>query len=118
WMKRGVQVRGELIEGRPFLGARTRAGYVDFLVHKVFMGPVTAVARLERLDYYAGPFSEFPWRYTVGAKIRISQALTAQVNYVRQPLAASYVPDQGHKSLDVALTYNIRAEGLLSRRVR
>ena len=80
WMKRGVQVRGEFIEGRPFLGARTRAGYADVLVHRPAMGPVTAVARIERLDYFAGRFSDFPRRYTAGAKIRVANGLTAQVN--------------------------------------
>jgi hypothetical protein len=78
------------------------------------MGPVTAVARVERLDYFAGRFSEFPRRYTVGAKIRVTNRLTAQVNYLRQPFAS--IADAGHTSVDVAITYSIRPDNLLGRR--
>ena len=51
WMYNGIQLRGEFLSGRPFDGTTTTGGYVDLLVHRVGMGPVTAVARLERLDY-------------------------------------------------------------------
>src|SRR5262245_50418522 len=51
WMYNGIQLRGEFLSGRPFDGTTTTGGYIDLLVHRVGMGPVTAVARLERLDY-------------------------------------------------------------------
>ena len=53
WTSGGVQVRSEWIFGRPFDGVTTRGGYIDAIVHRAGMGPVTAVARVERLDYTA-----------------------------------------------------------------
>jgi hypothetical protein len=106
WMKDGVQLRGEWITGRPFSGAKTHGAYVDGLIHRPRMGPVTAVARIEYLDYLAGPFSEFPRRYTLGARVRLTQALTAQVNYIRQPHQEEH--DSHRASLDIGLSYTIR----------
>ena len=84
WMRGGVQARGEWIDGRSFLGTRTFGGYVDVLAHRQGMGPVTAVARAERLDYLAGPFSAFEKRYTAGARIRLASMIVGHVNVVRQ----------------------------------
>ena len=53
WTAGGVQVRSEWIFGQPFEGVTTRGGYIDAIVHRAGMGPVTAVARVERLDYTA-----------------------------------------------------------------
>ena len=83
WMRNGVQVRGEWITGRPFDGVATDGGYVDVLVHPRMFGPVTAVGRVERLNYDAGLFSEYPRRLTAGARIRVMQGITAQVNALR-----------------------------------
>jgi hypothetical protein len=116
WMKNGVQLRGEWIAGRPFLGTRTHGGYADVLVHRPSMGPVTAVARIERLDYLAGPFSEFPRRYTLGARIRLTGGLMAEINHVRQPYDVA--ADPGHTSMDIALTYSVRPGNLLGRGAR
>lgn len=116
WMKNGVQLRGEWVEGQPFAGARTNGGYADVLVHRPSMGPVTAVARIERLNYLAGPFSEFPRRYTLGARIRLTRGLTAEINQVHQPYDVSV--DPGHTSLDIGLTYSIRPGNLLGRATR
>lgn len=116
WMKGGVQVRGEWITGHPFNGTSTHGGYADVIVHRMGMGPVTAVARIERLDYLAGMFSAFPRRYTAGARIRLTHGLTAEINHVRQPYDT--VLDPGHTSLDVALTYSIRPGNLLGRKNR
>jgi hypothetical protein len=69
------------------------------------MGPVTAVARAERLDYVAGPFSSYPRRYTTGAKVRLSSLLVAHVNVMHEPA----YEDEGPKTaLDVALTFSFR----------
>lgn len=105
WMAGGVQLRGEWIDGRSFAGTRTFGGYADLIVHRPFMGPVTAVARAERLDYLAGRRSSFPRRYTTGARTRLASLLVAHVNAIREPAYDSRVP---RTSLDVALTFTAR----------
>ena len=105
WMKGGVQLRGEWVDGRPFDGTTVRGGYADVFVHRPSMGHVTALARIERLDYLAGPFSEYPRRYTLGAKVRLTRNVTAQINQVYQPFDVN--ADPGHTSLDFGLTYSI-----------
>lgn len=107
WMRGGVMVRGEWLAGQPFDEGRTRGGYVDVLLHRPAMGPVTAVARVERLDYDAGPFSRYPRRYSAGTKIRVARWLSAQTNFVHQPMDRTGA--HGHTSFDVALTFTVRA---------
>jgi hypothetical protein len=85
WMRDGVQLRGEWIDGHALGGTRTFGGYLDAFVHRPIMGPVTAVLRAERLDYPAGRFSSFPRRYTTGARVRVSSMLVGQLNIVHQP---------------------------------
>ena len=85
WTSGGTLLRGEWIDGQPFDTVRTRGGYLDAVMHLVGMGPVTAVARVERLDYDAGPFSSYLRRGTLGARVRIASFLTGQADVVRQP---------------------------------
>jgi hypothetical protein len=105
WMRGGVQLRGEWINGHPFAGTRTFGGYADVMVHRPFMGPVTAVVRAERLDYEAGPFSSFPRRYTAGTKVRLSSLLVAHVNVLHEP---AHEAEAAGTALDVALTFSLR----------
>ena len=105
WMSGGVQLRGEWIDGHPFAGARTSGGYVDAIVHRSMMGPVTAVFRAERLDFLAGPFLSHPRRYTAGTRIRLLSVLVGQINIVRQPLDV-HLP--AISALDVAFTFTAR----------
>jgi hypothetical protein len=105
WMKAGVQLRGEWIDGRSFSGTRSVGGYADVIVHRRFMGPITAVGRLDRLDYIAGPFSSYPRRYTAGAKIRLASTLVAHVNVLREPAHDREGPES---AVDVALTFSKR----------
>src|SRR5581483_11965927 len=109
WMYRGVELRGEWIDGRPFVGVfspvSTRGGYLDAIVHEPFMGPVTAVARVEKLDYPAGQFSAFLKRFTAGARVRVTPWLVAQANFVRQPGGLADGRDQ---AMDVAFTVTRR----------
>ena len=106
WMYKGIQVRGEFITGRPFDGTTTTGGYLDLLVHRVAMGPVTAVARLERLDYdTTSPFFLFARRAMAGARIRIPGGLTAQIaagHQWRQQI------QRDRTAFDFALTYSLR----------
>jgi len=105
WMGHGVQIRGEWITGQPFDDVSTQGGYVDAMVHPRPFGPVTAVARVERLDYDAGPFSAYYRRVTVGARVRIASAVALQINGVApfRDLATT-----SRKALDVGVTFSHR----------
>ncbi len=105
WMNGGLQLRGEWIFGRPFDEAATYGGYVDVTLHRESMGPVTMVARAERLDYPAGEFSEYLRRYTVGARVRAPMSLSLQINLLHQP--GGFVGGQ-RVAVDVSLTQTFR----------
>ena len=107
WMSGGVQVRGEWIWGQPFDGTTTTGGYLDVLVHRPSMGPLTVVARAERLAYEApAPFAMHAQRYTAGGRVRLFNRLSAQVMLVRQTRALSSDP----LALDIGLTYSLRRD--------
>ncbi len=102
----GLLVRGEWITGQPFDGTSTDGWYIDVVLHRPAMGPVTAVLRAERLDYdAAAAFALHEQRLTVGAKVRLPRGLTAQVNVLRQ---SGDLPNYRPVPVDVALTYSIR----------
>jgi len=106
WMQNGVQARGEWITGRPFNNTSTTGGYVDLLVHRPVMGPVTAVLRAERLHYDAAPpFAMRADRYTAGTRIRLLNELATQVAIVHQ---SPQIPQRRATALDLGLTYSIR----------
>jgi hypothetical protein len=105
WMRGGVQLRGEFINGHPFAGTSTSGGYADVMVHRPFMGPFTAVLRAERLDYEAGRRSSYPRRYTTGTKLRLSSLLVAHVNVLHEP---AHEAEAAETALDVALTFSLR----------
>jgi hypothetical protein len=106
WMRDGVQIRGEWIKGQPFDRTTTTGWYADAIVHRIAIGPVTAVARIERLDYDTiPPFDLHKRRETVGARIRIREGLSGQVNVLHQTGQSDiYRP----VALDVAMTYSVR----------
>lgn len=107
WMRGGVLLRGEWITGRPFDGRTTTGWYADAIVHRVAMGPVTAVARVEKLDY-PHPVSTravHSKRQTIGARIRIFEGLSAQVNALHHTgLLGSF----DSKAVDIGVTYSFR----------
>jgi hypothetical protein len=106
WMRDGVQLRGEWIRGQPFDGTLTTGWYADVIVHRVAMGPVTAVARIERLDYdTASPFDLHKRRQTLGARIRIREGLSAEVNFRHQ---AGQSDGSGPAAVDIGVTYSMR----------
>jgi hypothetical protein len=106
WMRAGVQARGEWIIGRPFDGTTTTGGYVDLIVHRPRMGPLTAVARAERLSYQTiAPFELYGHRYTAGARLRVFDRWTVEVEVVRQNAG---LPEHRPTALDVAVTYAVR----------
>ena len=105
WMRGGLLVRGEWLDGRPFDGVATHGGYVDASLHHLGMGPVTAAVRAERLDYDAGEFSEYIRRYTAGARVRLTREFAASVNLIGQPGGLS---DGRRVALDVGVTCSVR----------
>lgn len=105
WMRGGVQLRGEWIDGQAFGGTRTFGGYVDASVHRPAMGPVTAILRAERLDYEAGRFSSYPRRYVAGARVRLSSIAVTQINFVHQP---TDVRLGGLSAVEFGLTISLR----------
>jgi hypothetical protein len=110
WMHDGVQARGEWIAGRPFDGTTTTGGYLDLIVHRPVMGPVTAVMRAERLVYDAAPpFELAAQRYSAGTRIRIVDQLAAQIALVHQ---SREIPQRRRTALDLAVTYSLRVRAL------
>jgi hypothetical protein len=107
YMRSGVQVRGEWVGGRPFAGTRTDGGYVDLIVHRPAMGPVTGLLRVEHLAYDAiPPFAFTSSRVTAGTRIRLLDTLALSVNVLRH---ASTEPGEGVRgALDVGVTYSLR----------
>ena len=106
WMHDGVLVRGEWINGRPFDGTTTDGWYADLMLHRAAMGPVTAVLRVEQLNYNTDPrYALHERRLTVGAKVRLPRGLTAQVNLLRQ---SGSLPNYRPAPVDLALTYSFR----------
>jgi hypothetical protein len=108
WMRDGVQLRGEWITGRPFDGTTTSGWYADAIIHRLAMGPVTAVARIERLDYDTTPaFALHARRQTLGARLRILDALAVQLNIIHQ---TGEIAEYGGNALDVGVTYSLRRD--------
>ena len=106
WTRNGVVVRGEWITGQPFDGTTTDGWYADLLLHRVAMGPVTAVLRAEQLTYHAMPeFALHETRVTIGAKVRLPRGFTAQANLLRQ---SGNLPAYRATPVDLALTYSFR----------
>jgi hypothetical protein len=106
WMRGGVQLRGEWITGQPFDGTTTTGWYADAIVHRVAMGPVTAVARIEQLDYDTRPpFDLHRRRQTLGARIRIREGLSAELNVLHQ---TGQPDDSRQAAVDIGVTYSVR----------
>jgi hypothetical protein len=106
WMRDGVQLRGEWITGQPFDGTTTTGWYADAIVHRVAMGPVTAVARIEQLDYDTRPpFDLHRRRQTLGARLRIREGLSAEVNVLHQ---TGQPVEYGRAAVDIGVTYSVR----------
>jgi hypothetical protein len=106
WMHAGVQLRGEWIGGRPFDGTTTTGWYGDLIVHRPRMGPITAMARVEQLNYDTVPqFTVHARRQTLGARVRIAERLSAQVNLLHH---TGLIYQNRRTALDIGLTYSVR----------
>ena len=105
WMRGGLQLRGEWLDGQPFNGVTTRGGYIDVLVHQHGMGPVTLVGRMEKLDYDAGPFSAYYHRFVAGGRYQATRAIGLQINVLHQPVGLT----DGHRTVvDAGVTCTLR----------
>jgi hypothetical protein len=103
----GIQVRGEAIKGHSHENNVSTTGwYVDGIVHRVGMGPFTAVLRGESLDYAADPpRARNARRFTLGTRVRWPGPFTTQLNYVRQ---RGDLPHIRKSSVDFSVTYSFR----------
>lgn len=111
WMARGVQLRGEWLAGRPFDGTSTTGGYLDALVHVPGMGPVTALARLERLDYDTtnARFVMHTQRAAAGVRVRVWRGLAVAVNAVHQ---TGKQTQRERTALEAGVTLSLRKDYL------
>lgn len=109
WMARGVQLRGEWIAGRPFDGTTTTGGYLDALVHTRAMGPVTALARAERLDYDTPNlrFLLVTHRYTAGVRVRVARGLAVSAGLAHQ---AGQLTQRERTAIEIGATYVMRRD--------
>jgi hypothetical protein len=106
WMKDGIHLRGEWLGGRPFAGTTTTGGYVDLLLHRPWMGPVTTLVRAERLDYVAQePFSLETTRYQAAARIRVWRGLSVSAGAAHQN---GQLTQTRRTAVDVGLSYAVR----------
>jgi len=108
WMRSGVLVRGEWIGGRPFDGTSTTGGYLDLIVHRPSMGPVTALARAERLDYATIPrFALYTHRYTVAGRVRVWQGFAVSTGVTHQ---GGQLTQSRRTAVDLGLSYTLRKD--------
>lgn len=108
WMRGGVQIRGEWIAGQPFDGTTTRGGYIDAIVHTPAMGPVTALARAEKLGYdTTSPRRLFTHRYGGAMRLRVWQQLAVAVGASHQ---RGQLTQRRPTAIDVGATWTLRQD--------
>jgi hypothetical protein len=106
WMHAGVLLRGEWITGQPYDGTATRGGYADLVVHRPALGPVTLLARAERLAYDArAPFALYTHRYAVAARVRVWNGVSVSGGVTHQ---AGQVTQRRPTAVDVGVSYAVR----------
>lgn len=107
-MAGGVQVRGEWLDGQPFTGRSTSGGYLDVIVHTRRMDRVTALARVERLDYEAPTqFALFTHRYLASLRVRAWQGAAVSVGLSHQ---GGQQTQRRRTALDMGLTWVLRQD--------
>ena len=95
------------VDRRPAVRRRRRPRrLLDAIVHRIGMGPVTAVARVERLDYDADEHSDATCAaYTAGARVRADGRVSGAGQCHRQPVA---LDGQRRTALDVGARRYVR----------
>jgi hypothetical protein len=106
WMHAGVQLRGEWVTGRPYGAQKSTGWYTDALIHRTAMGPVTAVVRVERLDFgeLETNAHEHLSRQTIGVRVNVGGGVSLQLNALHQSGDDAYLPH----AVDVAVTWSVR----------
>ena len=93
------------LKGRRSDATTTSGWKLTASAHKPIMGPVTALARIEKLDYDTVPrFALHAKRQSAGARVRVFRNVTAQISVVHHSRSA-VAPET---AMDVALTYSMR----------
>jgi hypothetical protein len=106
WMHAGVLLRGEWITGQPYDGTATRGGYADLVVHRPALGPVTLLARAERLAYDArAPFALYTHRYAAAARLRVWNGVSVAAGVTHQ---AGQVTQRRATAVDLGVSYAVR----------
>lgn len=108
WMRGGLQLRGEWIDGQPFDGTTTTGGYLDAIVHTRRMGPVTALVRAEKLGYdTTSPRRLFTHRYGGAMRVRVWPQLAVSVGVSHQ---GGQLTQRRPTAIDVGATWAWRAD--------
>lgn len=112
-MHRGIQVRGEWLDGQPFDGTSTHGGYLDLIVHTPGMDRVTAVARAETLDYdTTSRFALETHRVSGGVRVRLWRGLSGAIGVSHQ---RGQQTQRRRTAVDSGLTWAWRTDRALSR---
>ncbi len=107
-MTGGVQVRGEWLEGQPFAGRTTTGGYLDLIVHTRRMDRVTALGRVEKLDYPApSSFALFTKRAIAAVRVRTWQGAAVSLGVSHQ---AGQQTQRRRTAIDVGMTWVLRQD--------
>ena len=109
WMQAGVQFRGEWLFGQYSDIATTTGGYIDAIVHTRAMGPVTALARAERLDYDTGvpEYSLFTQRYSAAMRVRVWEGLSVSLGLAHQ---RRNLTQSRPTAIDLGITWALRKD--------
>jgi hypothetical protein len=106
WMRGGVQLRGEFVTGDPFDGARTHGGYIDLIVHRPIMGPVTAALRAEHITHTDRSIAVLHGeRYTAATRVRLVHGFIAQVQIVHN---SQTLPQRRPTAVDIGVFHSLR----------
>lgn len=107
-MAGGVQVRGEWLDGQPFDGRATNGGYLDVIVHTRRMDRVTALGRVERLDYDAPTqFALVTHRLAAAMRVRAWSGAAVSLGISHQ---GGQQTQRRRTALDVGLTWVLRQD--------
>jgi hypothetical protein len=104
WLRDGVQLRAEWIDGRNFERARSSGWYVDATLHRRALGAVMPVARYDEYRYTRSGYHSKHKRVSVGARLRLTDSLTANVNLVNEP----DLTERSNNAIDVGITHSMR----------